>query len=59
MGLVTTPVRLGRAAGKDANGLGEEARGVAFLIGHSCLTVPGFGFIPDPWQGPTPELLRL
>ena len=26
-GLVTTPVRLGRAAGKGANGLGEEARG--------------------------------
>jgi len=26
---------------------------MAFLIGHSCMTVPGFGFIPDPWQGPT------
>jgi hypothetical protein len=26
---------------------------VAFLSGHSCLTEPGFGFIPDPWQGLT------
>jgi len=25
---------------------------MAFLIGHSCLTVPGFGSIPDPWQVP-------
>lgn len=30
----------------------RKRAGVAFLIGHSCLTVPDFGSVPAPWQTP-------
>jgi Subunit ChlI of Mg-chelatase len=52
MGRVTTPVRLGRAAGRRERTWRESAGG-GLLDRPLLLDGAGFGFIPDPWQGPT------